>query len=95
MGHPSPRHPAGFKQQAVRLYGERGGPCAEAAREPGVDPGSLPDWVRRADAAQAPAGGNPFQMAEDLRRLRRENERLKRENEMILKASALLAGRQP
>lgn len=60
MGHPSPRYPAGFKQQAVRLHGERGGAYAEAAREPGVDPGSLPDWVRRADAAQAPAGGQPL-----------------------------------
>lgn len=86
---------AGFKQQAVGLHGERGGAYAAAAREPGVDPGSLPDWARRADAAQAPAGGNPFQMAEDLRRLRRENERPKRENEILLKASALFAGRQP
>ena len=92
MGHPSPRHSAEFKQQAVRLYRERGGTCAETAREPGVDPGSLPDWVRRADAAQAPAGDNPFQTAEDLRRLRRESERLKRENEMLLRASAFLAG---
>ena len=33
-------------------------------------------------------------MAEDLRRLKRENERLKRENEMLLKASAFFAGRQ-
>ena len=57
MGHPSPRHPAGFKQQAARPYRERGGAYAEAAREPGVDPGSPSDWVRRADAAQAPAGG--------------------------------------
>lgn len=76
------------------LHGERGGTYAETAREPGVDPGSLPDWVRRADAAQAPAGGNPFQVAEGLRRLGRESERPKRENEMLLKACAFLAGRQ-
>lgn len=94
MGHPSPKHSAEFKQQAVRLYGEWGGTCAKTAREPGVDPGSPSDWVKRADAAQAPAEDNPFQMAEDLRRLRRENERLKRENEMLLKASAFFAGRQ-
>lgn len=80
--------------RARRLYRERGGTYAEAAREPGVDPGSLPDRVRRADAAQAPAGDNPFQMAEDLRRLRRESERLKRESEMLLKASAFFASRQ-
>ena len=92
MGKPSPKYTAEFKQQAVRLYGERGGTYAETARELGVDPGSLSDWARRADAAQAPPEDNPFQMAEDLRR---ENERLKRENEMLLKASSFLAGRQP
>lgn len=61
----------------MRLYGERGGTHAETARELGVDPGSPPGWIKRADAAQAPPEDNPFQMAEDLRRLRRENERLK------------------
>ena len=76
------------------LHGERGGTCAETAREPGVDPGSLSDWVRRAGAAQAPAGDDPFQVAEGLRGLRRGNERLKRGSEMLSKASAFLAGRQ-
>ena len=94
MGHPSPKYSAEFKQQAVRPYGERGGTYAETARELGVDPGSLSDWVKRADAAQAPAEDSPFQMAEGLRKLRRENERLRRENEMLLKASAFFAGRQ-
>ena len=94
MGRPPPRYPAEFRQRAVRLYGERGGTCAETAREPGVDPGSLSDWARRADAAQAPAGDDPFQTAEDLRGLRRGNERPKRENEILLEASAFLAGRQ-
>lgn len=94
MGKPSPKYTAEFKQRAVRLYRERGGTYAETARELGVDPGSLSDWVKRADAAQAPPEDNPFQMAEDLRRLRRENERLKRENEILLKASAFLASRQ-
>lgn len=78
----------------MRPYGERGGTCAETAREPGVDPGSLSDWVRRADAAQAPAGDDPFQMAEGLRGLGHGSERLRRENGMLLKASAFLAGRQ-
>ena len=95
MGKPSPKYAAELKQQAVRLCRERGGTYAETARELGVDPGSLSDWVRRADAAQAPAGDNPFQMAEDLGRLRRESERLKRESEVLLKASAFFASRQP
>jgi transposase len=33
-------------------------------------------------------------MAEELRRLRGENDRLKRENEILLKASAFFASRQ-
>ncbi len=78
----------------MRLYRERGGTYAETARELGVDPGSLSDWVKKADTAQAPPEDNPFKVAEENRRLRREVERLRRENEVLLKASALFAGRQ-
>ena len=51
MGHPSPKYSAEFKQQAVRLYRERGGTYAEIARELGCDAGSISDWVKGADAA--------------------------------------------
>ena len=78
----------------MRPYRERGGTYAEIARELGVDAGSISDWVKRADAAQAPPEDNPFKVAEDLRRPGRENERLKRENEILLKASAFFASRQ-
>ena len=94
MGTPSPKYTAEFKQKAVELYGKSGTTYAEVARGLGCDPGSLSDWVKKADAADFGTGDNPFQMAEDLRRLRRENERLKRENEMLLKASAFFASRQ-
>ena len=94
MGHPSPRYSAEFKQQAVRLHRERGGTYAETARELGVDPGSLSDWVKKADTAQASPEDNPFKVAEENRRLRREVERLRRENEVLLKASAFFASRQ-
>ena len=52
------------------------------------------DWVKRADAAGSDPSANPFQVAEENRRLKRENERLRRENEILLKASAFFAGRQ-
>ena len=91
MGTPSPKYTAEFKQKAVELYRKSGTTYAEVARGLGCDPGSLSDWVKKADAADAAPGGNPFQMAEDLRRLKRENERLKRENEILLKASAFFA----
>ena len=79
----------------MRPYGERSGTYAEIARELGVDAGSMSDRVRRADAAQAPPEDNPFKVAEENRRPRREVERLRREDEVLLKASALFAGRQP
>lgn len=94
MGNPSPRHTAEFKQKAVELYGKSGTTYAKAARGPGRDAGSLSDWVKKADAAVPAPDANPSQMAEDLRRPKRENGRLKRENEMLLKASAFFAGRR-
>lgn len=94
MGHPSPKYSAESRQQAVRLYRERGGTYAEIARELGCDAGSISDRVKRADAAQASPEDSPFKVAEENRRLRREVERLRREDEMLLKASAFLAGRQ-
>ena len=94
MGHPSPKYTAEFKQRAVELYRERGCTYAELAREPGCDAGSISDRVKRADAAGAAPDRNPFQMAEELRRLRRENDRLRTENEILLKAGAFFASRQ-
>ena len=80
MGHPSPKHPAEFKQQAVRPYRGRGGTYAEMARELGCDAGGISDWVKGADAAQASPEDSPFKVAGENRRLRREVERLRREN---------------
>lgn len=94
MGHPSPKYSAEFRQQAARPYRERGGTYAEMSRELGCDAGSISDWVKRADAAQASPEDNPFKVAEENRRLRREVERPRREDEMLLRASAFLAGRQ-
>lgn len=94
MGHPSPKYSAESRRQAVRLYRERGGTCAEMARELGCDAGSISDWVKGADAAQASPEDNPFKVAGENRRLRREVERPRRENEMLLRASAFLAGRR-
>lgn len=51
MGKPCPKHTAEFKRRAVQPCNERGTACAEVAREIGVDPSSLADWVRRASAA--------------------------------------------
>lgn len=94
MGHPSPKHTAEFKQRAAGLYRERGRTYAELAREPGRDAGSISDWAERADAAGAAPDRNPFQMAEEPRGPRREDDRLGTEGEMLSKAGAFLAGRR-
>ena len=75
-------------------YGKSSTTYAEAARGLGCGAGSLSDWVKKADAAGPAPDADTFQMAEDLHRLKRENERLERENEILLKASALFASRQ-
>lgn len=59
MGKPCPKHTAEFKWRAVQLHNERGTTCAEVAREAGVDPSGLADWVRRASAAAPDAEANP------------------------------------
>lgn len=94
MGHASPKRTAEFKQGAVQLYRERGGTYAEIGRELGAGPGSVSDWVKRADASGSDPSANPFQVAEENRRPKRGNERLGRENEILLKASAFFAGGQ-
>lgn len=91
MGTPSPRCTVELKRKAVELYGKSGTTCAEVVRGLGCDAGSLSDWAMKADAARPALDANPFQMVEDLRRRKRENERLKRESEMLLKASAFYA----
>lgn len=58
MGRPSPKCSAEFKQQAVRLYRERGGTYAEIVCGLGCDAGSISDWVKRADASRVPAEDN-------------------------------------
>ena len=90
------RYTPEFKQRAVQLYESRGPVTyAEVARELGIDAGTLSKWVAQARPDDgADDADNPFQMADDLRKLRRENERLRRENEILLKASAFFASRQ-
>jgi transposase len=93
----SKRYTPEFKQKAVELYNStEDATYAQIGRELGVDAGSIADWVKRANGGQPAAdpGANPFQMAEDLKRLQRENARLKRENEILLKASAFFASKQ-
>lgn len=66
----------------------RAAPTPRSGRELGVDPGSVSDWVKRADAAGSDPSANPFQVAEENRGLKREFERANRpEDDRRLKAA--------
>lgn len=70
MSMPSPKYTPEFKRPSVELCrSTEGATYTQIGRELGVDAGSVSAWVRKADAAPA---DNPFQMAEDRKRLRRE-----------------------
>lgn len=87
--HPRVQAEGGRPVQAKQHHLRRGGARA------GIDPGSLSNWVRRADSAGAAGGAegaNPFELAEENCRLRREAARPERE--ILLKASAFFASMQ-
>lgn len=92
----SPRYTPEFKQRAVELYLSLDKPTyAEVGRKLGVDAGSIASWVKAATShGDTQDNSNPFQMTEDIKKLKRENARLKRENEILLKASAFFASKQ-
>ena len=70
MGKPCPKHTAESKRRAVQPCNERGTAYAEVAREIGVDPSGLADWVRRASAAAPGAVANPLVPSRFLRTFR-------------------------
>jgi transposase len=83
-----------FKLDAVRLVTEQGYKRCEAARNLGVDHGTLGRWVREYDDSdQAAFRGNGKLTEEqaELRRLREENRRLKMERDILKKAAAFFA----
>jgi transposase len=86
-----------FKAEAVRLV-HSGRGTAEVAREIGVRPDTLRNWVlqaegragMRADGA-ASGGGTRTEQEEEIRKLRREVEMLKDERDFLKKAAAYFA----
>jgi len=87
MVHKSKRvFTAEFKAEAVELARKGEKSASAIARDLGISPAALCRWVRKADEAQ----GAP-QEAEELKRLRRENEILRMERDFLKKAAAFFA----
>ena len=78
-----------FKEGAVRLIRETGRPIAQIAKDLGINPGTLANWV----ALERQARGGDGRLSEDERvelvRLRRENAELAMERDVLKRSVAL------
>ena len=81
-----------FRAEAVRLVIETSRPIAQVAKELGINPGTLGNWVntyRREHAGEEPALG--VSERAELAELRRRTRELEQENLFLKKAAAYFA----
>jgi transposase len=81
-----------FRDEAVKMVIDGNRPVAQVARELGINPGTLGNWVAAYRKAH-PVDEEPLSVAERarLRELERENQELKMRNEFLGKAAAFFA----
>ena len=92
--NPFRRYPPEVRERAVRMVreaiaesGERQGAVSRVARQLGIGPESLRNWVKQADVDSGKRPGVTTAEQRRISELERENRELKRANE-ILKAAA-------
>ena len=91
MSRTRPPYPPEFRAEAVRLARSSGLPLPEIARELGVSPQSLRNWLGQAQLGEAEREGLTSDEREELRRLRRDNARLREEREILKRAATFFA----
>ena len=77
-----------FRAGAVRIVVETGKPIAQVARDLGMHPGTLGNWVK-AERGRGPGGPLDGDERAELVRLRNENAELRMERD-VLKRSVVL-----
>uniref|UniRef100_UPI0036F1DFBB IS3 family transposase n=1 Tax=Humisphaera borealis TaxID=2807512 RepID=UPI0036F1DFBB len=77
-----------FKLGAVKLVHQQGRSVMQAAKDLGVDPKCIREWIEKYTAD--PDSASPAAMAKELQQLRTENARLRMEREILKKATAFL-----
>ncbi|MFI5534168.1 transposase [Kitasatospora sp. NPDC051853] len=92
----SRRYTAEFKRDAVELALASDKTVTEVARDLGVSPEGLRNWVNQAktDRGQGPAGALTTAEREELLRLRRQVRELEQTVEVLGKATAFFANRR-
>ena len=82
-----------FREGAVRLVQETGKPIAQVARDLGINPGTLGNWV---NADKRRRGGGTGALDEDeraeLARLRRENAELAMQRDVLKRSVPVVSG---
>lgn len=81
-----------FRDEAVKMVTVGNRPVAQVARELGINPGTLGNWVAQYRKSH-PIDEEPLSVSERarLRELERENRELKMRNEFLGKAAAFFA----
>lgn len=84
-----------FRDEAVKMVVGGNRPAAQVARELGINPGTLANWVNSYRKAH-PVADEPLAVGERarLRELERENQELRRQTEFLKKAAAFFASHQ-
>jgi transposase len=88
------KYPVELQERAVRLWRSEQPvrPIAHLARELGVHPEALRNWIRQDEANRGERADRlTSEQLEELRRLRKENTELRRTNEILKAASAVFA----
>ncbi|WP_327167707.1 transposase [Streptomyces subrutilus] len=93
MSNTSKRYTAEFKRDAVALVHSSSKTVTEVARDIGVSPEGLRNWVNqdKADRGQGPAGALTTAEREELARLRRKVREMEQTIEVLGKATAFFA----
>jgi transposase len=78
-----------FKEGAVRLVNETGKPVAQIARDLGINPGTLANWVNMDRKRRAGNGALDEDERAELVRLRKENAELAMERDVLKRSVAL------
>ncbi len=94
MPRTRPPYPPEFRAEAVKLARSSQKPLSEIARDLGVSPESLRNWVKQERVDAGERNGATTDEREELRRLRKENKVLKEEREVLRKATAFFAAEE-
>ena len=80
-----------FKEGAVRIVRETGKSIAQVARDLGVNPGTLGNWVAEDEKKNGDPANRPLSETEreELERLREENGELRMQRDVLQRSTAL------